>query len=142
MKKVNINSYKDRVINAHDKVLVYRNLHENTLSIRKGNLVHGYAQMVVLYGVTFSVGKSGNEKANITKQKNVHAYVKGSIIFATDFEDVEATYKKLEELGYKRVYYNPFKVKTFVLYSTFEPIYKADKAIVIMDRVYIDKNKK
>lgn len=137
MKKVNVKSYKDRTIYAHDKVSVYRNLHKECLSIKKGGLVHGYTQMVVLYGVTFSVGKSGNEKTNITKQKNVHAYVKGSIIFATDVDDIEATYQKLEMAGYKRVYYNPFKVKEFVLYSTFEPIYKAEKAIVIMDRIYI-----
>lgn len=137
MKRVNVKPYKDRLVYAHDKVLVYRNLHEDSLSIMKGNLVHGHAQMVVLYGVTFIVRESGNRQANITKQRNVHAFVKGSIIHAADVDDIEATYKKLEKAGYKRVYYNPFKVRTFVIYSTFEPVYKADRAIVVMDRVYI-----
>lgn len=137
MEKLEVRPYKNRVISAHDKVSVYRNLHEECLSIKKGNHVYGYAQMVELYDVIFHVNPKGNERANIEKRRNVHAFAKGKIIHATDVEDVEAMYKELEEQGYKRVYYNPYKVKTFVYYSTFEPIHKADKAIVIMDRVYV-----
>lgn len=136
MIKTNANSYKGREVFAGEKVAVHRNLHEDSLTIKVGNLVHGHAQLVEMNDVSFHVGASGNSKVREEGRKHVHAHVRGVITKAEDVEDVEATYSKLENFGYKRAYYNPYKVTTFVDYETFEPIYKASQAIVIMDRVY------
>jgi hypothetical protein len=137
MMKTMANSYKGRDVFANEKVSVHRNLHEDSLTIKVGSLVHGYAQMVALYDVSFHVGQKGNQKVNETGQKQVHAHVRGTIVKAEDVVDVEAMYQKLESYGYSRVYYNPYKVTTFVDYASFEPIYECNQAIVIMDRVYV-----
>lgn len=135
--KVNANSYKGRKIMANEKVSVHRNLHEDSLTIKVGSLVHGHAQMVSMYDASFHVGQKGNENVNVTGQKQVHAHVRGTIVRAQDVEDVDAMYQKLENYGYTRVYYNPYKVKTFVTFDDMQPIHNAEMAIVVMDRVYV-----
>jgi hypothetical protein len=137
MTKVRANSYKGREVFANQLVSVHRNLNADSLTIKVGDLVHGHAKMVVLYDVKFSVSQKGNERVNAEGRKSVHAHVKGVIVEAQDVEDVDKMYQKLEEYGYIRVYYNPYKVKTFVKYDSFEPIYECEKAIVIMDRLYV-----
>lgn len=131
------NSFKGREVLAGQRVSVHRNLNEDSLTIKVGSLVHAHAQIVSLLDVDFSVGIKGNENVNKTKQKHVHAHVKGTIVDASDVDDVGLMYDKLEQDGYTRVYYNPYKVKTFVNYNTLQPIHKATYAHVIMDRVYI-----
>jgi hypothetical protein len=135
--KTMANSYKGREVFANEKVSVHRNLHEESLTIKIGNLVHGHAQMVALTDVSFNVGLMGNLKVNAEGRKHVHAHVKGNILTANDVDNVEAMYEKLESFGFTRVYYNPYKVTTFVTYHDMQPIYECDRAIVIMDRVYI-----
>lgn len=135
--KTMANSYKGREVFAGDKVSVHRNLHEDSLTIKVDNLVHGYADVVVLYDVSFHVGKKGNAKVREEGRKHVHAHVKGLIVRAYDIDDVDATYEKLESFGYTRVYYNPYKVNTFVTYHDMQPIHEADQAIIVMDRVYV-----
>lgn len=131
------NSFKDREVVAGQRVSVHRNLTANSLTIKVGDLVHAHAQIVSLLDVDFTVGVKGNERVNRTKEKFVHAHVKGTIVNASDVNDVEFMYNKLEQDGYTRVYYNPYKVKTFVDYNTLQPIHKATYAHVIMDRVYV-----
>jgi hypothetical protein len=138
MIKTNANSYKGREVFAHDMVAVHRNLNEDSLTIKKSDgLVHGHAQLVALVDASFHVGKKGNENVNATGVKQVHAHVRGTIVQANDVDDVDAMYDKLENYGYTRVYYNPYKVKTFVTYHDMQPIYEVNQAIVIMDRVYV-----
>jgi hypothetical protein len=135
--KTNANSFKGREVFAGEKVAVHRNLNEDSLTIKVGSLVHGHAHMVAMHDVSFHVGEKGNANVNATGVKQVHAHVRGTIVKAQDVEDVEATYQKLEDYGYTRVYYNPYKVTTFVTYNDMQPIHDCDQAIVIMDRVYV-----
>ncbi|AYP68195.1 hypothetical protein PQE75_gp063 [Bacillus phage vB_BcoS-136] len=137
MNLTNIRSYKGREVAVDDNVSVHRNLHTDSLTIKVGNLVHAHAQMVVLSDVEFKVSKSGNKKVNETGQKHVHAFVKGNIIDACDVDNIEETYSLLEDNGYTRVYYNPYKVDTFVIYENMKPVHRTGQAVVIMDRVYI-----
>lgn len=139
MTTIHLESYKQREVKQHERVSVYRNLHEDKLSICVGGLVHGHSKIVMLKDVEFVVQSKGNKRVNSTGQKNVHAYVKGNIVNGNDslILDVEELYANMEQLGYTRVYYNPYKVDSFVIYDTLEPVYKADEAFVIMDRVYI-----
>lgn len=132
-----IQEYKERKLSVGDKISVYRNLHKDGISIKKDNLVHGHAQLVSMANVSFSVGKAGNKKVRETGHKNVHALVNGTIINAEEVEDVDALYLELEKRGCKRVYYNPYKVTTFVEYGSNKPISEAQMAIVVMDRVYV-----
>lgn len=129
--------FKDRLLQYRDVVEVYRNLNEDTLSIRIKGHVHGHAQLVALNDVTFHVGESGNKRVNEEMTKNVHAFVKGEIANAFETVGVESMYKYLEEGNYTRVYYNPYKVSTFVTYNDMQPIYEAKHCIVVMDRIYV-----
>ncbi len=126
-----------RNIEVNDRVHVYRNLTKDTLSIKKDGLVCGYSSMIALHNVSFKVGKAGHKKTNEQGQRNVHAFVVGDIISAAHINNVEKAYNSLERQGYKRVYYNPYRVDQFVLYDGFEPLLESSEAIVIMDRVYI-----
>lgn len=133
------NQFKGRDISKGDKVSVYRNLIHNSLTIKKRGLVHAHAHLVKLKDVEFKVSQSGNERVNREKVKNVHAYLSGTIKNSKniDLELLDELYKSLELLGYTRVYYNPYIVKTFVVHKNFKPIYNCDEAIVVMDRIYI-----
>lgn len=137
MMKTYANSYKGREVYVGDRVSVHRNLHEDSLTIKVGNLVHGHADVVVLYDVSFHVGAKGNARVREEQRKHVHATVRGTVVKAYDVDDVEEVYEKLEKYGYRRVYYNPYKVTTFVDYASFKPIYEAERAVVVMDRVYV-----
>lgn len=132
-----LNSYKGREVTKGQRVSVHRNLHAQSLTVKVGSLVHAHAQIVSLLNVEFAVSLKGNDKVNRTKQKHVHAFVKGVIVGASDVTNVEFMYEALETDGYTRVYYNPYEVKTFVDFNTRIPVHKATYAHVIMDRVYV-----
>lgn len=134
--KTNANQYKGREVFANTRASVYRNLHQDSLSIRVGNLVHGHAKMVAMSNAQFNVGTGGSNKAKETGKKQVHAWLTGDIQVAQDC-DVEATYQKLEKAGYERVRYNPMDCSNFVKYSSNEPVLNAREAIIVLDRVYI-----
>lgn len=141
MTKLLIESFKGRKLAINDSVQMYRNLHKDSLTLKKQGLVHGHAQVAELQDVSFAVSLSGNKRTRLKKQKNVHAFVKGILKSSnTVINNVLDYYTKLEEDGFTRVYYNPHVVETFVVHKTSEPVFKADKAIVVMDRVYIKNN--
>lgn len=138
MSELAVESYKGRQLSQGDIVLCYRNLTKNSLSLSMEKLVYGHTMSVTLLDVTFKVMQSGNKKTREKKQKNVHAFVKGRLESSTNsIVDIDEAYNKLELDGYQRVYYNPYKVSSFVLFGSQEAIYKTDEAVVIMDRVYI-----
>jgi hypothetical protein len=130
-------AYKDRELKAGDRVLVYRNLTDDCLSIRQGNLVYGHTDYVVLENVKFKVRDSGQRMVRATGHKQVHAFVEGDFLVDTSLDNPEYMYKTLEESGFRRVYYNPHAVDTFVTYDDRKPIKESKSAIVVMDRVYI-----
>lgn len=131
-----------RTVKEGDTVKVYRNLHNDCLSILKNGLVHGYAQYVALCDVTFQVNEKGRQRVLKEKRKNVHAFVGGRILQGTTikklgFDKVEDLYKTIEEQGYIRVKYNPYLFDSFVIADTGEKVETARFALIAMDRIYI-----
>ena len=100
----NFVSFKGRMVAFMQEVEVYRNLHRNCWSIRdaKSKLVLGYADDVTLSDAYFVVNESGRQRVLRDKKKNVHAFVRGRILFT----DVPCTGTK--------VTYNPYKFGSFV----------------------------
>lgn len=96
--------FKGRSIHALQEVEVYRNLHKDCWSIRdaKSKLVLGYAKELALHDASFIVNEKGRQRVLKEKKKNVHAFVRGYIVFA-----------KVPVTGTK-VVYNPYKFKNFV----------------------------
>lgn len=119
----NIQQYKDRVIPEGHLVEVYRNLHNDLLSIRDAKSKHvlGHANTVHLTGVTFRVSQKGRERVVLTKRKEVHAVVRGNIQHMP-----ESFWIKNE------VVYNPYKYEQFTTLFDNRSIFEAD-AVILTD---------
>jgi len=113
----NILLYKNRYINPDKKVEVYRCLNRKgkIYSIRQRGVVVAHTDNIVLEDCEFVVNASGKKKAIETKERNVHAFIRGTII-------------DKEVVPLERVTYHPFSEVGFV--SNGEVIEKA-KGVVI-----------
>ena len=81
MNKNIIIPFKKRVVKPNAPVEVYRCLNRQgrVFSIRQNGYVVGHTNRLLLEGCEFVVGRSGKERAIRTKQRNVHAYIRGYI---------------------------------------------------------------
>ena len=102
-------------------VRIYRNLHTKTLSMQsKVNgkwKVIGHPTSVSLNNVRFLVYQSGRNRVLREKKKNVHAYIEGTLEFSNHSE--------LMPSG-ARFSYNPYKMDSFYLVDSGEPVKTAD----------------
>jgi hypothetical protein len=110
--------FKNRELHEGDKVRVYRNLHKGGFSIKKGGLVVAHADEVHLVGVTTIINEKDRQEVIRTKTKGVHAYVIGKF-----------THESFNENDARTMYYNPYKVATFVDDVTFQEVSKANEAL-------------
>lgn len=135
------------------KYKVYRNLRNGKLSIKccKTNLVVGYADVVYMLDVKFKVGEKSRQRVIRENQKNVHAYVVGSILDTEGFIsrcDDECysngdlrTYKEMDLLKLStKVTYNPYIYSNFVIEAFETPVYEASICKVTVVGVYIPQN--
>lgn len=123
---VKYKSYKGRKLGSGVRTYVYRNLNNGLISLRQGNLVIGHAEEVVLKDVEVKVSEAGRKRVLKEKVKNVHAYLTG-VVVEGEFEE--------EYIG--ELYYNPYKVSTFVDKETMEPPLKIKNVKVRKDgRMY------
>lgn len=76
-----IQNYKDREINFDKPVDVYRCLQKKgrVYSIRQQGKVVGHTEVLNLKDVKFVINAYGKKQAIRTKQRNVHAFVRGYI---------------------------------------------------------------
>jgi len=127
--------YKDRTIDFNRPVIVYRNLNArlstHKFSIKQNNLVVAHTNELYLTDCTFFVGLKGRERALKTKQRNVHAYIKGLIIDRKSYFLRSGKFSNYKDIV---VEYNPFKHNCF--YANGKPIFKNDSAR-IKDKLYI-----
>jgi hypothetical protein len=115
------------------RVDVYYNLRWKTYSIRHKGIVVQHADNVIIENAEYAVGKAGRKRVLKEKRKNVHAYVRGELLFAgNSAEDYYDTFieKVNEYSAYEtEVNYNPYKNETFIDYAEL-PIYRSDWAEV------------
>jgi hypothetical protein len=109
------------------KVMVYYNLHKHTFSVKYKNKVVLHADYIKLKDVEFRVRTGGKEKVRSEKQKNVHAFVIGTIV---DFCEYPCENMPSEPTN-NVITYNPYKYDTFVYKSSEQPIYKAKEVDMI-----------
>tara|TARA_R110001592_G_scaffold114429_4_gene314284 strand:+ start:1308 stop:1700 length:393 start_codon:yes stop_codon:yes gene_type:complete len=103
---------------------VYYNLRKKLFSVRiKGKVKH-HNDNVVIYNPRFVVQEGGRQRVLKTKQKNVHAFVRGSWVgnVGLDFEH-----------NLERAYYNPYKCNSFIDYVTQEKVSEAEYAWLTTD---------
>jgi len=108
-------------------VETYYNLHKHVLSVRRGGRVQLHTDTLMLEDVKFAVQPAGREKVLKQKRKNVHAFVRGNYepIKAKDIMDLSKSV-----YNWVKVYYNPYKTKTFVVTKTGKPIHEAIRVII------------
>jgi hypothetical protein len=96
-------SFKGRQVNQEKPVRAYFNLHTKLWSIMQDGLVVGHAKSLFLTGIKFKVSESGRQRVIKEGRKNVHAFIEG--FYAGESYELE---------GARSLYYNPYKVSTFV----------------------------
>ena len=130
-------------LNHGDRVEVYRNLHNNTFSIRRdGKVVKHLENWMTLYlqDVKFAVQPAGREKVRREGKNNVHAYVRGTVIKAEEHHLKETFKEKCVEW----VTYNPYQDDTFTAtvtdpettFTSYQPVHKARLVILKQGYVY------
>jgi hypothetical protein len=88
-------------------VTVYRNLHNNCLSVKQDGIVRCHAKTgVCLHNATFVVQKGGQARVRLEKVKNVHAFIKGYVTNPRKADN-------LLPFAWESIYYNPYKVDHF-----------------------------
>ena len=109
------------------KVMVYYNLHKHTFSIKYSDRVILHADYVKLEDVEFRVRSGGRQKVRDEKNKNVHAFVIGTLMDYCQYPCDNLPEPPSDVV----VTYNPYKYDTFVIKSTEEPILNANEVEMI-----------
>ena len=118
---------------------VYYNLHKKCFSIRSlekedyGKVVM-HANEVVMDDVKFVVREGGRKQVLREGRKNVHAFVRGTLVDACVKKGpITQHYAKVDN-SYKPFYratYNPYKYDSFVNIFTEEPVRDAGRALLL-----------
>jgi hypothetical protein len=113
------------------KYYTYRNLHNDSFSIKHRGLVIHRPTKVLLVNVEFKVSEKGRQRVLSEKRKNVHALLTSEI-----FELLDDT--KMDYLDYNiEIYYNPYKTKNFIVKETGQIIKYVQKALCINNKIFI-----
>ena len=99
-----------------DRVEIYRNLNNGTHSIRRNGKVVKHLehhQSIFLKDVKFVVQPAGREKVRREGRKNVHAFVRGTVIMPSTMNCTTDEFKDKMPL---EVQYNPYHADHFGCY--------------------------
>lgn len=124
---MDITPYKDRELDFGKEVYVYRCLNRkgHVYSIKQSGYVVAHTTDITLMDVKFIVNASGKKKAIETKQRNVHAFIKGMISPYIYFTTPT------------KITYHPFNECGFHIYSTKEGLTTSNKVIINENGVFI-----
>lgn len=118
------------------KGMIYRNLKKPgffTVLACKGD---NYGRKIdegsafLIEGAEFIVRPAGNARAKLTKQRNVHAFVKGSV---SKLQDQPAMYISYAQ----EITYNPFNSEYFTIKKTGERIDSAQTVLAVKGKIYL-----
>jgi len=116
-------------------VKVYYDITRHMFSVTFGGIVVLNADYVILKNVKFLIGEKGKEKVRSEKQKNVHAYVAGTLLDYCEFPCDDIPIPDTNTV----IKYNPYFDETFLIKKTKEPIYTANEVqmINLEDKIYL-----
>ena len=103
-------------LNHGDRVEIYRNLNNGTHSIRRNGKVVKHLQhhqSIFLKDVKFAVQPAGREKVRREGRKNVHAFVRGTVIMPSTMNCTTDEFKEKMPLC---IQYNPYHTDHFGCY--------------------------
>ena len=110
------------------RVEVYYNLHKNLFSVRHKGKVIAHTYDVQLEDATFAVQPSGRAKVLREGRKNVHAFIRGTLVEPTETIQNGTS-----------VTYNPYKYSYFVNKDDGQPRYSA-KAVTLTKKEGVSPN--
>jgi hypothetical protein len=131
-------------LNDGDRVEIYRNLHNGCMSIRRDGKVVKHLQKwqsLFLEDVKFAVQPAGREKVRREGKKNVHAFVRGTVIAPSTMNHTTDVFKEKCKVW---VTYNPYQNDTFVAnvpdpettFTTFQSVLKANLVAITQGYLY------
>jgi hypothetical protein len=119
------------------KVKAYYDITRHMFSVTFGGIVVLKADYVRLENVRFLVSESGKSRVRSEKQKNVHAYVSGTLVdyCKNPCEDLPKPKNNVV------ITYNPYRDEFFNIKSTGEIIRRADEVEMInsKDKIFLVK---
>jgi hypothetical protein len=94
---------------------------------------------MVLNNVKFAVQPAGRAKVLTDKRKNVHAFVRGDMMWVAGLNDKLGDYTgyNMNRQQYPRIRYNPYESDSFVLVDTGLPIKSATQVVIIDKSIYL-----
>lgn len=117
---------------CHLHIRKYKQGEATCISVRDlPNYQVGYFGTVALKDVSFAVQKSGLRRYRTTGQKNVHAFVRGTVVTKLG-NQIAPTHKG----QWREAYYNPMHTDTFVDRETGNPVHSAAGAYLVGSKVY------
>jgi hypothetical protein len=126
---------KDPNLLIKKQVKVYYDITRHMFSVTFSGIVVLKADYVRLKNVKFLVGEKGKEKVRSVKQKNVHAYVTGTLIDYCEYpcDDIPSPE------GNVVIKYNPYFDESFIIKKTKEPIFSTDEVEMINldDKIFL-----
>jgi hypothetical protein len=111
--KVAVQPYRRRKLDPHEQVEVYRNLNRPNgpwFSVRQFGKVIGHVREAILLDATFVVHEAGRQRVLRTGHKNVHAWIRGTLVGGSS--------QVGEPVFGKAVYYRPSDADHFYTEST------------------------
>ena len=121
------------------RVETYYNLHKHCLSFREPGERVSHARAMILNNVKFAVQPAGRAKVLTDKRKNVHAFVRGDMVWVAGLNDNlgDYTHSTMERYGYRKIRYNPYESDSFVAVDTEIPIKSATQVVIIGKDIYL-----
>jgi hypothetical protein len=121
----------------NNQIRVYRNLNKKTFSYqkktKKGWRVAGWSDEILIQNATFRVSQAGRARVIREKRKNVHAYIIGDPIYVRGLTKKTPILKNFKT----KLYYNPYKTKTFMNTKNNKSIHNADSVLVNLEGIWI-----
>jgi len=123
-----------------DRVEIYRNLHNNTFSVRRDGKVVRHIEnfeIVRLTDAKFAVQPAGRAKVIREKKKNVHAFIRGTVDKEGGYLGQDPPHEIFE------VSYNPYESDKFLKEPNTTtrrkiPIYTAPRVAISHGKVYVN----
>ena len=112
------------MIDYERPVRVFKNWKLGCYNIMQSGMLLTSARQVRLSGVEFLVRESGRNRMLERGRRNVHAYAVGRLV---DFVHPDDT-RNLDQIAGRGVFYDPYRVSSFVYNETRDPINAAEFA--------------
>ena len=122
-----------------ERVETYYNLHKQCLSYRQPGERVRHARAMVLNNVKFAVQPAGRARVLTDRRKNVHAFVRGDMVWVAGLNDQLDDYTRtnMARQRYPRITYNPYHYESVIKLGSAEPIYSATQVVIIGGIIYL-----